>query len=261
MCRSDGTAARRGAASRRPQPRFRRPGPQVGREHRWRRRRPSQVHQMDVEPVLRTAQRSQGVATWGQLLAEHPRRRIEAAVDAGLCWSGSDAAGCRCRAPPTRCARRWCTAGVVSHAVSSAAVVPGDAARSGHHATSPCRRAPPRGRCPAAPCCTGPTWSARGAGSGDEPAAHGGRLRPHDAVPRGADRRRLRPAAPRRRRRTSSVHAAAAVRGPGAVAARRVADAADDRAMSPLESGLRGDRPRARPDAASGSRCRSAPPG
>ena len=39
---------------------------------------------MDVEPVLRTAQRSQGVVTWGQLLSEHPRRRIEAAVDAGL---------------------------------------------------------------------------------------------------------------------------------------------------------------------------------
>lgn len=39
---------------------------------------------MDLDGVTRTAARHQGVLTWGQLLAEHPRRRVQAAVDAGL---------------------------------------------------------------------------------------------------------------------------------------------------------------------------------
>ncbi len=39
---------------------------------------------MDLDAVARTAARHQGVLTWGQLLEEHPRRRVQAAVDAGL---------------------------------------------------------------------------------------------------------------------------------------------------------------------------------
>lgn len=39
---------------------------------------------MDLDAVARTAARHQGVVTWGQLVREHPRRHVQAAVDAGI---------------------------------------------------------------------------------------------------------------------------------------------------------------------------------
>lgn len=39
---------------------------------------------MDLVAVARTAARHQGVVTWGQLVREHPRRHVQAAVDAGI---------------------------------------------------------------------------------------------------------------------------------------------------------------------------------
>ncbi len=193
---------------------------------------------MDLEPVLRTAQRSQGVVTWGQLLSEHPRRRIEAAVDAGLLVRVGRG---RLSLPNTPDPLRQALVhrGVVSHAA---------AARLWFLETLH------------EPVTTDVTVP-RGATS--RPVASGTRLHWTDLE---ADEVRGRVTSPLRtvvdcartmpfaealtvadsalRRRAVEkdelVHAARSVRGPGAGAARRVAEAADHRSMSPLESGLRG---------------------
>ena len=193
---------------------------------------------MDLEPVLRTAQRSQGVVTWGQLLSEHPRRRIEAAVDAGLLVRVGRG---RLSLPSTPDPLRQALVhrGVVSHAA---------AARLWFLETL---------HDPVATDITVPRRAT------SRPVASGTRLHWTDLR---ADEVRGRVTGPLRtvvdcartmsfpdaltvadsalRRRAVEkdelVQAAAAVRGPGAAAARQVADAADHRAMSPLESGLRG---------------------
>lgn len=193
---------------------------------------------MDVEPVLRTAQRSQGVVTWGQLLSEHPRRRIEAAVDAGLLVRvGRGKLSLPSTPDPLR--QALVHRGVVSHA---------PAARLWFletlHDPVTTDVTVPRGAT-SRPVATGTRlhWTDLG--------AHEVRGRVTSPLRTVLDCARTMPfadaltvadSALRRRavEKDELVHAAGAVRGPGAAPARRVADAADHRSMSPLESGLRG---------------------
>ncbi len=192
---------------------------------------------MDLDGVIHTASDHQGALTWGQLLQRHPRRTLEAAVEAGVLVRLARGRLALSTTPdPLR--QALVHRGVVSHE---------SAARlwfleTLHEPTSTHVTVPARGRSRSVPRGTRLHWGdlAPGEIRGRVTSPLRTVLDCARTMPF-ADALAVADSALRRRAVEPDELAAGAfgLRGRGAVAARRVVGAADGRAANPFESGLR----------------------
>lgn len=180
--------------------------------------------------------RRSGVITWPQLRQEVPRRAVQAAVREGALVRIGRGSYALPRSPDALRAA-LVAGGVASHESAAQLWFLGtlrDPAVA--HVTVPRRARAPRRR-PRAAALERPRRR-RGAWPGDQPAAHGPRLRANAAVPRRSCCGRL-GAAPRAGDARALTAQARLSRASGIQAARRVLALADGRAANPFESALR----------------------